>query len=697
MTTKASEEKSTFLKGEGEQATDQWQRYSYMRDNGHMEFLRKAETCERFFRGLQWNELDLALLKIQNRPALTINKILSTLSTIFGEQILNRMEVTFRPVAGSPPENADIHNKVWKYLASKNQLQWIRSDVFADGLIRSRGFMDVRISFDTNMYGDVVISKLNSKNVLIDPDAEEYDPDKWNDVIVSKWMAPADIESTYGKEKADLLRDRDSSAYMYGYDSIEQQRDRFGDPKVGLDGHGVATREQSRYIRVLDRQFREVVKQRLFVDSATGDMRAIPDSWNKNRIAEVMDKYRLHVIERPTKRIRWRVSADTVILHDEWSPYKHLTTVPYFPYFRDGHTIGVVENLLSSQEMLNKTSSQELHVINTTANSGWKVKRGSLQNMTIEELAQRGAETGLVMELEDPRNDAEKITPNPIPQGLERMSFKAEEHIKGISNVSDSLQGFDREDVAAKAITAKQNRGAVNFTKFNDSLNRTDWYLARAVQALVQGYMTEERVLNITHNDLLAEPEELVVNQYDEATGSIVNDLTVGEYEVLVSSTPHRDSLEDAQFEHAVEMRNAGVPIPDDVLVQNSRLMNKADVAKRMAEAQSDPNAQAMVELDIREREATVGKLEAETQRLKAEAAKKLKESQEIGSEDGAEEFSLEKYKIDQELTLERYKIDEENKIKREQMEREAALKREQQNREAQLERAKQLTSPSIN
>ena len=45
--------------------------------------------------------------------------------------------------------------------------------------------------------------------------------------------------------------------------------------------------------------------------------------------------------------------------------------------------------MISPQEQLNKISSQELHIVNTTANSGWVVESGSLSNMTEEELEER--------------------------------------------------------------------------------------------------------------------------------------------------------------------------------------------------------------------------------------------------------------------------------------------------------------------
>ena len=56
--------------------------------------------------------------------------------------------------------------------------------------------------------GEVRIEQLNPKNVLIDADADEYDPDKWGDVIITKWMSPDQIEMLYSKADADLLRGR---------------------------------------------------------------------------------------------------------------------------------------------------------------------------------------------------------------------------------------------------------------------------------------------------------------------------------------------------------------------------------------------------------------------------------------------------------------------------------------------------------
>lgn len=648
-------------------ASEQWLRYMYCRDRGHLPFLEKAERCELFFAGEQWTQTDLAALRLAKRPALTINKIISTLSTVFGEQIFNRSETMYRPKNGSPAETAEALTKVFLHIAQQNQLNWVRSDLFADGCIRSRGFIDLRLDFSDSMRGEAKIMNLNSKNVVVDPDAEEYDPDFWNDVFITKWMTPQDINILYSDEDAKILQDRDGSAYPYGYDSIERVRDRFGGNQLLAGYYGILDPHHvRRNVRVIDRQYRRLDKQEHFVDVKTGDMRAIPSGWDRNRISLLLQKAggQISTTKKLVKRIRWTVTADTVVLHDAWSPYKHFTVIPYFPHFRYGRTIGLVENLIGSQELLNKTSSQELHVINTTANSGWKLKVGSLQNMSIEELEQKGAQTGLVMELTDVK-DAEKIVPNSTPTGLDRVSFKAEEHIKSISGVSDSMQGFDREDVAAKAIQTKRQVGAQNMTKTMDNLERTDFILARNVLDLVQEFYTEERIISITHADPTKQAEMITINKVTPE-GEIANDLMIGEFGIIISSQPARDSLEDSQFDQTMMMREKGIQIPDTVIVEASRLQRKGEIIKEMEGDKNSPEAIKTKELKMRMLEAEVATAEAEATEKRAQAedklaAARLKTAQATNESSGAEQAAAaEKLRMEQESEAQKMQLERE-------------------------------------
>jgi len=596
-----------------------WVRYAYCRDNGHTKFIAKADLCEKNFAGDQWSLEDKAKLEAVKRPALTINKIISTISNVLGEQIYNRAETAFRPRGKEDGAGADIMTKVFKQISDQNQLAWARSDMFADGVIKSRGFLDVRLSFDESSQGIVSITKPNAKNVIIDPDGEAYDPDTWGEVFTTRWMTADDVAVLYNKPDAELLRNRDNSTFPYGYDSIQMNRDRFGEMQNPLYAGGYDMSNVLRNIRIVDRQFRLLDRQKHFLSPETGDTRPIPDEFSRDKIAFFVEKYGFQVITKLLRRIRWFVMADNIVLHDDWSPYKHFTIIPYFPHFRDGKAIGLVENLLGPQELLNKTSSQELHIVNTTANSGYKVRAGALTNMTVMELEEKGAQTGLVIEVNgDPDKDVQKIAPNPVPTGLDRISYKAEEHIKTISGVGDSQMGLDRADVAAKAIQAKQKASATNLVKPLDNLTRSDYFLARAVVDLVQEFYTEERVMTITTDHATGASETFTINQTNEY-GEVLNDLTLGQYDIIVTSVPARESLEDSQFEQAMAMREAGIAIPDSVMIDSSRLINKKEIIQLMEGNKDSPEAQ----LQLRGQQAEVAKVESEAAQKHADAGLK--------------------------------------------------------------------------
>lgn len=661
-------------------ALHQWMRYQFVRDNGHADFVKKADKCNNFFIGQQWDPNDMALLQAQRRPALTINKIISTISNVLGEQIHNRTDISFQPRSGAPVELAETLTKVFRQISDNNQLDWKRSDMFADGIITSRGFLDVRLDFTDSMMGEVHIDHLNPKNVLVDPDAEEYDPDTWNDVFVTKWMTWQDIAMLYSEDDAEYLKTRGTSFFPYGYDSIERERDRFG--FYYNKGYYMGPWDQAeviRNIRVIERQWKKLDNQAHFVDLQTGDMRPIPDSWDKEKIAMVAQQFGLGITKKLVKRIRWTVTADNVVLHDDWSPYKHFTVIPYFPYFRRGKTVGLVENLLGPQEYLNKVTSQELHVINTTANSGWIVQTGKLRNMTVEELEQRGAETGLVLEVEGaPGEVVQKINPNQTPTGLDRFSYKAEEHIKNISGVTDYMAGNAREDVSAKAVAANQSRGSLNLSKPMDAIARTDYILARNILDIVQEFYTEPRIMNVVTNRLTGDATQIGINQPDPMTGQILNDLTIGEYDVIVSSTPHRETLEDSQFEQAISLRELGIQLPDEVLIENSRLNKRSEIIKQMRDAAQSPEQQYQIqmqkmqaELELANLKAEAAQTEADTQLKQAKSQMEQVKAQKEAQGDPAEvqKMQMEIQKMQQEMALKREEMQLELEFKRQELE----------------------------
>jgi len=658
---------------------EQLDRYVYSRDNGHISYSAKARVCEAFFAGDQWNDAAKAKLARVRRPALTFNKILPSCAAIFGEHLNNRADIGFKALKEGTQDTADALSKLFIQIGNANNQGWLESEVFADGVITSRGFFDARMNFDTNIFGEVDLSLMNPRNVVIDPDSEEYDPDKWKDVITSKWLSENDIRLLYGDAAANELSGKSASNMFIGYDFMDTRPDTFGGEKLRTYG---SEAKYSRYWRQLERQFKTVRMQEHFVDMISGETRMIPDGMVREKIQLILKEFDVTIIKRKTEVIDWTVTVDDVLVHNEESPYKHFTVVPFFPFFRRGNTIGLVENLMDPQELYNKVRSQELHIVNTTANSGWKVLTGALQNMSIEDLEERGAETGLIAELNN-MDGLDKITPNTVPSGMERISYNAAEDLKEISMASDSMRGFDRADVAAKAIMAKQAQGSTNYTKVFDNLNQTRRLLATRILDMVQTFYVEPRILHITGTNPGEQDEVVTINEVSPE-GQVARDMTLGEYGIVISSVPARETFEETQFEQAVRLRELGVQIGDEILIENSHLARKNEIAKDMAGGPSEEEQalqQELAQLEVETKRLENRKAAAEQKKIESEAALNLVRAQQTAMEDptgaeakaGDDEIRLAEAEADREevlakLSLEKYKIDEELKVKREEL-----------------------------
>mgnify|MGYP001313870313 CR=1 FL=1 len=627
-------------------ATNQFERYERARDNGHLEYIETAKKCDAFYRGNQWDPADVASLDDEGRPALTINTILPTINTVLGEQSTRRADVNFKPKGNGTQEVADVLNKLYLHIADTNKLDWLESTVFADGLIQDRGYFDVRIDFTDHIQGEVRISTKDPLDILIDPDAKEYDPKTWNEIFETKWMSLDEVEEQYGTDKADKLRVAAEYGNTMGQDSVEYEETRYGDTYTGVEYNQGSTtnpeeNRQMRAVRVIERQYYQLKECSYYVDAVTGDMRQVPGNWGERKKKKFADEYGLEILTRLDRKVRWTVTADKVVLHDDWSPYECFTIVPYFPYWRRGRPFGMVRNLISPQEQLNKISSQELHIVNTTANSGWIVETGSLNGMTADDLEEHGAETGLVLEYNRGSSPPAKIPPNQIPTGLDRLGQKAAVNIKTISGVSDSMLGTDSPEVSGIAIQAKQNRGVLMIQVPLDNLQKTRQYLAEHILRVVQQYYTEERLIQITDESDPMKPEvPIVVNQVTPE-GDIINDLTLGEYKVVVGTMPTRDNFDEVQFAEAIQLRQVGVPIPDDLIVDYSHMAKKAEIARRIRimqgmEPPSEEQAQIQqfqAEAEIKKIQLEIAKMEAEVQNLQSLSQLNMAKAQESAAD----------------------------------------------------------------
>lgn len=614
-------------------ANSHWERYNYNLYRGHGEYQRQARLCEDFYLGAgrQWMQEDKDALEKAGKPYLEENIIFSTVQTVIGYQTQSRMDIAYKPREIDDQDISDVLTKLSMFLTDQNKYPWKESQMFADGLIQQRGYLNVKMDFTKNVYGDIFIENLDPLDVMPDPDAKSYDPDDWADVIVTSWMSFDDIKELYGLSKWRQLQNSIENESDFGQSSFEQERNKFG--TINNYSAFYADAADIQHARVIDRQYWKIQNREFFFDVATGDLYPVPDTMSVTEKKRYCKSKGCELIKKPVKRIRWTVSTRDVVLFDEWSPYNHFTVVPFFPYFRRGVTIGMVDNLIKTQEMLNKVYSQILHVVNTTANSGWLIEENSLTNMDTEDLEDYGSQTGLVLEYKTGRTPPAKIEPNPVPAGLKDLVNSGIELMRIISGVSETFQGGKGPEVSGLAIQSRVHQSAIQLASPIDNLFRTRNMVAERILELIQSFYTQERTFVITGSDEEGNQVNSPMTINKDNGSELINDVTVGKYDVVIADVPTQITFQNAQFAQAIEMRKYGVAIPDAEMIRMSSLSRKNEIAK-MVEGSNNPEQQQAAQLQIENLKKIIEELESKAEVNKSKSVKALADAAKLISED---------------------------------------------------------------
>ena len=230
--------------------------------------------------------------------------------------------------------------------------------------------------------------------------------------------------------------------------------------------------------------------------------------------------------------------------------------------------MGVVDNLLDPQQEHNKTRSQTLHILNSTANTGWIV--GKLKGLYGKVLETMGSKPGVIIEKSKCGDFVEKITPNPIPAGHFTMSEVSANDMKDISSVDADLQGHSpNKEESGRSRYLRQQQGmtasGVLFDNFRYSrqifsqflvelIRRTDYYSETEVRAILDESSAEVSM------------EEL-------------QDFKVGRYGIKIDQSPDHPTTRMMNYELLVNaVKDAGLPIDPKFIIQASDLPNKDEI-----------------------------------------------------------------------------------------------------------------------
>lgn len=225
-----------------------------------------------------------------------------------------------------------------------------------------------------------------------------------------------------------------------------------------------------------------------------------------------------------------------------------------------------------------------------------------------------------------------------VPVGVLQMAMHATEDIKATTGIHDASLGARSNETSGRAILARQREGDVSNFHFTDNLNRAVRHAGRCIVDMIPRIYDTARVVQIRGEDEAMSSAQINQPVMDEQAGveRILNDLTVGKYDVTISAGPSYTTQRQEAAEGMSNLAQAWPPLMDtagDLVVKNLDWPGAEEISERIkrrippqiiggeegAEAQIPPEvAQQMQQLQQALEQATKELQDAQTGLAKA-------------------------------------------------------------------------------
>src|SRR3990167_3122039 len=144
-------------------------------ESAYRQWLKDAKQEMDYTLSDQWKKEDKNKLLNEGRPALTFNKIKPIIKLVTGYQRQNRTDIKVIGVEGGDDFVAEIMSMLIKNIITRNFGEYKMSQMFQDGVMCSRGWLEADISYDTDILnGTVLLRNGLYYEMFPDPDSKDY-------------------------------------------------------------------------------------------------------------------------------------------------------------------------------------------------------------------------------------------------------------------------------------------------------------------------------------------------------------------------------------------------------------------------------------------------------------------------------------------------------------------------------------------
>lgn len=316
---------------------------------------------------------------------------------------------------------------------------------------------------------------------------------------------------------------------------------------------------------------------------------------------------------------------------------------------RDNSRYGVVRDMFSPQDEVNKRRSKALHGINSRQTVG---VQGAVESVAAlkRELAKPDGHVEVSLEAYEVAAHAGTKPFDILPTGDQTsgqiaLMEGAEKHMD-IIGANAALAGETGESASGRAVLARQQGGMIELAALTDRLHRFTREVYRHIWMRIRQFWTAERWIRVTDDEANARfvglnvpvTLEQKLGEMDQqqaqavalrlglypgdprlqAAIGIKNNVSELDVDIILEEVPDRVTLEGEVFEALLKY---GPNIPPAVLIEADPTLPRKKKDKLLEMMQQPPAPSPSEQLDMAGKEAAIHETQAKAQKLQAEAA----------------------------------------------------------------------------
>lgn len=485
--------------------------YDYYQDQWNQS-LEDHEFCDI---DKQWSEVDKQ--RRGNRPILTIDRTSKFLNQIANDQRQNRQSIDVHPVDDrSDIETAKVIKGLIKHIEYNSKADIAYDTAFMYALRGGFGFIRVHNDYcsDDSFDQEIKISPIfNPFLVYLDPASVKPDGSDAEWAILIQDMSISDYKIRF------------PNSDLQSFQSLE-------DSRKDWYQKGKFVRVAEYYKKVYESVTIYKLEDGTVTDKKpTGNLKIL----EKRNVAKVRIKhYIVNAAEEP--------------LEETTFPGYYIPIVPVYgqSLLRNGRLVyqGLIRQMRDVQKLINYWKSTQAEIIALTPKAPYIGPAGFMANHE-QEWARLNISNQPAIEYTPVEFNGQIMPPptrnfaEPAVAAVTQALISTEEDLKAVTGMYDPNLGVQNGDQSGVAIRSLQHQGQVGNFHFQDNFSRTIRHIGRIIVDIIPNVYDTSRVLRIigddeTHNVITVNNE-----YYDEKTGETkLYDLTVGKYDVIVSSGP---------------------------------------------------------------------------------------------------------------------------------------------------------------